>query len=107
VHANSGISTIRDLQGRRIAGSPGSPALQLVPLFARLNTLDFSRNEIVNYAPAPQEPMLVRGRVDAGAVATRTRMRTSTRSTRRRCSAWTRPSTPTSGDSGSSSAGGR
>jgi NitT/TauT family transport system substrate-binding protein len=72
VRANSGINTIRDLQGKRIGGSPGSPALQLVPLFARLNNLDFSRNEIVNYAPPLQEPMLIRGQVDAGAVFTLT-----------------------------------
>lgn len=66
----SGIRTIRDLPGRRIGGAAGSPALRLVPIFARLNGLDLSGNEVVNVAPAVLETMLVRNGFDVGAVFT-------------------------------------
>lgn len=72
VKAGSGIRSIQDLQGKRIGGAPGSPALRMVPLFARLNNLDFSRNEIMNVSPALLETMLVRDGFEAGAVFTLT-----------------------------------
>ena len=70
VKNSSGIRTIQDLQGRRIGGSAGSPALRLIPIFARLNNLDMARNEVMNIAPAMQEPMLLRDQFDIGAVFT-------------------------------------
>jgi NitT/TauT family transport system substrate-binding protein len=70
VKNNSGIRTIQDLQGRRIGGSAGSPALRLIPIFARLNNLNLAQNEVMNIAPAMQEPMLLRGGFDIGAVFT-------------------------------------
>jgi NitT/TauT family transport system substrate-binding protein len=70
VKNGSGIRTIQDLQGRRIGGSPGSPALRLIPIFARLNGLNLAQNEVMNIAPAMQEPMLLRNQFDIGAVFT-------------------------------------
>jgi NitT/TauT family transport system substrate-binding protein len=70
VKNSSGIRTIQDLQGRRIGGSTGSPALRLIPIFARLNNLNLAQNEVMNIAPAMQEPMLLRNQFDIGAVFT-------------------------------------
>jgi NitT/TauT family transport system substrate-binding protein len=70
VKNSSGIRSLQDMQGRRIGGSPGSPALRLVPILARINGLDFARNEIMNIAPAMQEPMLIRDQFDIGTVFT-------------------------------------
>jgi NitT/TauT family transport system substrate-binding protein len=70
VKNTSGIRSIQDLQGRKIGGSPGSPALRLIPLFARLNNLNLAQNEVMNIAPAMQEPMLLRDGFDIGAVFT-------------------------------------
>jgi NitT/TauT family transport system substrate-binding protein len=70
VKTASGIRSLADMQGKRIGGSPGSPALRLIPILARLNNLDFSRNEIMNVAPAMQEPMIIRDQFDIGAVFT-------------------------------------
>ncbi|WP_431282892.1 ABC transporter substrate-binding protein [Humitalea sp. 24SJ18S-53] len=70
--ATSTINSLGDMPGRKIGGSPGSPALQLWPLLARLNNIDTSRNEVVNITPALQEPMLIRGQFEAGTVFTLT-----------------------------------
>jgi NitT/TauT family transport system substrate-binding protein len=70
VKTASGITSLKGMEGRRIGGSPGSPALRLIPIMARLNNLDFSRNEIMNVAPAMQEPMIIRDQFDIGAVFT-------------------------------------
>lgn len=72
IKASSGARTLADLQGRRIGGSAGSPALRLIPILARINNLDLARNEVMNIAPAMQEPMLLRDQFEVGAVFTLT-----------------------------------
>jgi NitT/TauT family transport system substrate-binding protein len=70
VKNSTGIRTLADLQGKRIGGSPGSPALRLIPIFSRLNNLNLAQNEVMNIAPAMQEPMLIRNQFEIGAVFT-------------------------------------
>jgi NitT/TauT family transport system substrate-binding protein len=70
VKNSSGIRTLADLQGRRIGGSAGSPALRLIPILSRINNLNLAQNEVMNIAPAMQEPMLIRNQFDIGAVFT-------------------------------------
>jgi NitT/TauT family transport system substrate-binding protein len=65
VKASSPIRALRDLEGRTLGGPPGSAALALWPLVARINGIDASRVRITNMAPALQEPMLLRDQVDA------------------------------------------
>jgi NitT/TauT family transport system substrate-binding protein len=70
VKNSTGIRTLADLQGRRIGGSAGSPALRLIPILSRINNLNLTQNEVMNIAPAMQEPMLLRDQFEIGAVFT-------------------------------------
>jgi NitT/TauT family transport system substrate-binding protein len=63
--ADGPIRTLADLQGRKLGGPAGSSAILLWPLLARLSGVDASKVEIVNMSPTLQEPMLIRGQVDA------------------------------------------
>ncbi len=65
VRTESPIRDLKDLEGRSLGGPAGSSALLMWPLLARLNGIDVSRVRIVNMSPTLQEPMLIRGQVDA------------------------------------------
>jgi NitT/TauT family transport system substrate-binding protein len=65
VRQDSPIRTLRDLEGRSLGGPAGSSALLMWPLLARLNGIDPAKTRIVNMSPTLQEPMLIRGQVDA------------------------------------------
>jgi NitT/TauT family transport system substrate-binding protein len=62
-----GITTPRDLEGRRIGAPAGSASRLLFPAFARLTGVDPDRVQWVTVTGALREPMLVRREVDATA----------------------------------------
>ncbi len=66
--ASSGIASPKDFEGRTLGGAPGTPTTRLLPVFARRNGLDLGRINLTNMAPNLQEPMLIRGDIDAALV---------------------------------------
>lgn len=63
----TGISTPKDLQGKKIAAPEGAAARRLFPLFARNVGIDPQSVTWVSVSPALREPLLVRREVDATA----------------------------------------
>lgn len=59
------IRTFKDLEGRTLAGAPGSSVRVMLPLVLRRNNVDINRINIVNSEPATMVPLLMTGRVDA------------------------------------------
>jgi NitT/TauT family transport system substrate-binding protein len=70
--ATSPIRTVADLKGHKLGAPAGSAALTLFPLLAERNNLPLDTVTIQNMTPALQEPLLLRGEVDASAVFTAT-----------------------------------
>lgn len=66
--ASSGINTIKDFEGRTLGGAQGTPTTRLLPVFVRSNGLDASKIKVSNMAPNLQEPMLIKGDIDAALV---------------------------------------
>ncbi len=65
---SSGIATVKDLEGRKLGGAPGTPTTRLLPVFARANNLDLAKLAVTSMAPNLQEPMLIQGQIDAALV---------------------------------------
>jgi len=65
---SAGITTIKDLEGKKLGGAPGTPTTRLLPVFARANNLDLSKLTVTSMAPNLQEPMLIQGQIDAALV---------------------------------------
>ena len=66
--ASSGINSPKDFEGRTLGGAQGTPTTRLIPVFAHKNGLDMARIKLSNMAPNLQEPMLIRGDIDAALV---------------------------------------
>jgi len=66
--ATSGINTVKDFEGRILGGAQGTPTTRLVPVFVHKNGLDKDKIKISNMAPNLQEPMLIKGDIDAALV---------------------------------------
>jgi NitT/TauT family transport system substrate-binding protein len=66
--ASSGINTVKDFQGKILGGAQGTPTTRLVPVFVHKNGLDKEKIKISNMAPNLQEPMLIKGDIDAALV---------------------------------------
>ena len=64
----SGINTIKDFEGRTLGGAQGTPTTRLLPVFAQKNKLEGEKIKISNMAPNLQEPMLIKGDIDAALV---------------------------------------
>ncbi len=64
----SGINTIKDFEGHTLGGAQGTPTTRLLPVFTRKNGLDGEKIKISNMAPNLQEPMLIKGDIDAALV---------------------------------------
>jgi NitT/TauT family transport system substrate-binding protein len=62
---SSGIKSIKDLAGKRIATSPGNSHQLYFPLLAKLNGLDPEKVTWVNADPAAWAGMLLSGNIDA------------------------------------------
>jgi len=65
---STGIATVKDLEGRRLGGAPGTPTTRLLPVFAKANNLDMAKLTVTSMAPNLQEPMLIQGQIDAALV---------------------------------------
>ncbi len=72
VKANSGINTVKDLEGKKLGGPAGSATTRMWPAFAKLNGIDPAKSEIVNMAPNLQEQMLIQDQVQASLIFTLT-----------------------------------
>jgi NitT/TauT family transport system substrate-binding protein len=66
--ASSGITTIKDFEGHTLGGAQGTPTTRLLPVFIHKNGLDGEKIKVSNMAPNLQEPMLIKGDVDAALV---------------------------------------
>ncbi|GGC79544.1 ABC transporter substrate-binding protein [Chelatococcus reniformis] len=64
----SGIAGPKDLEGRTLGGAQGTPTTRLLTVFARTNGLDMEKIKLSNMAPNLQEPMLIKGDIDAALV---------------------------------------
>ncbi|MGN1286386.1 MAG: ABC transporter substrate-binding protein, partial [Bradyrhizobium sp.] len=65
---SSGIRTIKDFEGHTLGGAQGTPTTRLLPVFVHKNGLDGEKIKISNMAPNLQEPMLIKGDIDAALV---------------------------------------
>jgi NitT/TauT family transport system substrate-binding protein len=65
VTSASNIATFRDLEGRRLAGAPGSSVRVFLPLVLARNGVDINRIELVQSEPATMGPLLVSGQAHA------------------------------------------
>lgn len=66
--ASSGINSIKDFEGRTLGGAQGTPTTRLLPVFIHKNGLSNDKIKISNMAPNLQEPMLIKGDIDAALV---------------------------------------
>lgn len=66
--ATSGIEAPKDLEGKVVGGAPGTPTTRMFPVFAKRNGIDLAKVKFQNMAPNLQEPMLIRGQIDAAMV---------------------------------------
>ncbi|SFL43539.1 NitT/TauT family transport system substrate-binding protein [Bradyrhizobium sp. NFR13] len=64
----SGIKTIKDFEGRTLGGAQGTPTTRLLPVFIQKNGLAGDKIKVSNMAPNLQEPMLIKGDIDAALV---------------------------------------
>ena len=66
--ATSGINSIKDFEGRTLGGAQGTPTTRLLPVFVQKNGLAGDKIKVSNMAPNLQEPMLIKGDIDAALV---------------------------------------
>jgi NitT/TauT family transport system substrate-binding protein len=64
----SGIKTIKDFEGHTLGGAQGTPTTRLLPVFVQKNKLEGDKIKLSNMAPNLQEPMLIKGDIDAALV---------------------------------------
>jgi NitT/TauT family transport system substrate-binding protein len=65
---SSGIKSIKDFEGHTLGGAQGTPTTRLLPVFVQKNKLEGEKIKISNMAPNLQEPMLIKGDIDAALV---------------------------------------
>src|SRR4030088_28152 len=61
----SGINSIKDFEGHTLGGAQGTPTTRLLPVFVQKNKLEGEKIKVSNMAPNLQEPMLIKGDIDA------------------------------------------
>ena len=66
--ASSGINTIKDFEGKTLGGAQGTPTTRMLPVFVRKNGLEGEKIKVSNMAPNLQEPLLIKGEIDAALV---------------------------------------
>ena len=66
--STSGINSIKDFEGRTLGGAQGTPTTRMLPVFVRKNNLEGEKIKLSNMAPNLQEPMLIKGDIDAALV---------------------------------------
>lgn len=65
VLGDSPIRSFKDLEGRSIAGAPGSAVRVFLPLVLARNNVDINKVRIINSEPATMGPLLVSGQANA------------------------------------------
>ncbi|MFZ4809333.1 MAG: ABC transporter substrate-binding protein [Hyphomicrobiaceae bacterium] len=65
VLGDSGISKFKDLEGRSLAGAPGSSVRVFLPLVLARNNVDITKISLVQSEPATMGPLLVSGQANA------------------------------------------
>ncbi len=65
VLADSGIRTFKDLEGKSLAGAPGSSVRLFLPLVLKRNNVDISKVNLINSEPATMGPLLISGKANA------------------------------------------
>src|SRR6476646_4282136 len=65
---SSGIKSIKDFEGHTLGGAQGTPTTRLLPVFVHKNGLDGDKIKVSNMARTLQEPMLIKGDIDAALV---------------------------------------
>ncbi|MDP2800289.1 MAG: ABC transporter substrate-binding protein [Phreatobacter sp.] len=65
VLAASGIRSFKDLEGKKLAGAPGSSVRVFLPLVLARNNVDIAKIEMIQSEPATMGPLLVSGQVNA------------------------------------------
>ena len=65
VLGDSPIRTFKDLEGRSLAGAPGSAVRVFLPLVLSRNKVDIGKVQIINSEPATMGPLLVSGKANA------------------------------------------
>ena len=66
--ASSGINSIKDFEGKTLGGAQGTPTTRMLPVFVRKNGLEGEKIKVSNMAPNLQEPLLIKGEIDAALV---------------------------------------
>jgi NitT/TauT family transport system substrate-binding protein len=66
--SGSGINSIKDFEGHTLGGAQGTPTTRLLPVFVQKNKLEGEKIKVSNMAPNLQEPMLIKGDIDAALV---------------------------------------
>ncbi len=66
--SSSGINSIKDFEGHTLGGAQGTPTTRLLPVFVQKNKLEGEKIKVSNMAPNLQEPMLIKGDIDAALV---------------------------------------
>ncbi|HEV7256648.1 MAG TPA: ABC transporter substrate-binding protein [Bosea sp. (in: a-proteobacteria)] len=62
------ITKPKDLEGKTLGGSQGTPTTRLLEVFARKNGVDMSKIKLSNMAPNLQEPLLIKGEIDGALI---------------------------------------
>jgi len=62
---SSGIKTLKDLEGRKLAATEGDATFSLFKVLCQVNNVDFGKIEIVSVAPQLRDSMVIQKRVDA------------------------------------------
>jgi NitT/TauT family transport system substrate-binding protein len=70
--ADGPIKTLKDLEGKTLAGAAGGSTIRLFPILARLNGVDPAKVKIMTVSPQLQEQVVVNGSADASAVFNQT-----------------------------------
>ncbi len=65
VLADSGIKTFKDLEGKSLAGAPGSSVRLFLPLVLKRNNVDINKVNLINSEPATMGPLLISGKANA------------------------------------------
>ena len=65
VLGDSPIRTFKDLEGRSLAGAPGSAVRVFLPLVLARNKVDIAKVQVINSEPATMGPLLISGKANA------------------------------------------
>jgi NitT/TauT family transport system substrate-binding protein len=65
VLVDSGIRSFKDLEGKSVAGAPGSAVRVFLPLVLARNNVDAAKIRLINSEPATMGPLLVSGQANA------------------------------------------